>query len=201
MKILITGFDGFGKDDYNPTFEAIKQLADSINNHQIIKLQLPTKYIEAKMILEHALSMHQPDLILLTGQAAGRDKISLEKVALNVMHSKIDDNANYRPKDVEIIADEDFSLLTEIDVITLANELNNQEVPAEVSYHAGTFVCNSTYFSLLHLIKHNYKNSKGLFIHVPIIPSQAKNYRSDTPTIELSEITRSFETIIKILSD
>ena len=42
MKILVTGFDPFGKESINPAIEAVKRLDDEIANAQIIKLEIPT---------------------------------------------------------------------------------------------------------------------------------------------------------------
>ena len=40
MKILVTGFDKFGKDSINPSIEAVKRLPDIIENAIIIKREI-----------------------------------------------------------------------------------------------------------------------------------------------------------------
>ena len=44
MKILVTGFDPFGGETVNPSYEAVKLLPDTIAGAQIIKLQVPTRF-------------------------------------------------------------------------------------------------------------------------------------------------------------
>lgn len=116
MKILITGFDAFGKDDFNPSFEAIKGLPDTINGLEVIKLQLPTKYVEASEIIIDYLDKHKLDYVFLCGQAAGRKEITLEKFAVNIMDARISDNANYMPKDVTILDEGEAAYETSINL-------------------------------------------------------------------------------------
>ncbi len=200
MKVLITGFDAFNKDTYNPSFEAIKMLPDMINNYEIIKKQLNTKYIDAQSQLELLMSEHHPDFVILCGQAAGREKVSLENVALNVMNSTIFDNANYMPKDEVIIEGGPYAYTSSIDLIKLEKNLNDLNIPTYISYHAGTFVCNSTYYKLLNLINTTYSNTQGVFVHVPIIESQLINYKESTPTMSLEMIQEAFNAIISSLT-
>ncbi len=42
MKILVTGFDPFGKDSMNPALEAVQALPEQIAGADIIKLEIPT---------------------------------------------------------------------------------------------------------------------------------------------------------------
>ncbi len=196
MKILITGFDAFNKDTYNPSYEAIKTLDDNIAGAQIIKVQLETKFIETQKQISELMKEYNPDYVILTGQAAGRDKISLEKIALNVMDSSINDNAKFKPSDQTIVEDSDYALVSSIDLKKLKSYLDLDNISSHVSYHAGTFVCNSTYYKVLNEIKNKYKNTKALFVHVPIIKEQASNYKENTPTMTLEEISTAFDRIL-----
>lgn len=200
MKILITGFDAFGKDQTNPSYEAIKKLPSTINGVEIIKKQLPTKYLEASTIIKDLLDKDSFDYVFLCGQAAGRKEISLEKIALNIMDARIEDNAGYQPKDVVIKEEGEIAYQSDIDLIGMEVYLNKENIPAKISYHAGAFVCNSTYYNLLHTIKFKNLKTSGLFIHVPILEEQVKNYDTKYPTMSLEEITKALHTIISFIS-
>ena len=39
QKLLITGFEPFGKDRINPSWEAVKRLPDVIGGFELLKLQ------------------------------------------------------------------------------------------------------------------------------------------------------------------
>ena len=48
MKILVTAFDPFGGEKMNPALEAVKQLDDTIGDHSITKLEIPTVFMNRK---------------------------------------------------------------------------------------------------------------------------------------------------------
>lgn len=195
MKILISGFDAFGKDTYNPSYEAIL----NIKSHDlidIVKVQLPTKYnIAGNMIIDR-LQASYFDYVFLVGQAAGRKEITLEKYALNTMNSSIEDNAGFKPIDLPVIENKDSALESSIDLLALSSYLNNKDFISKVSYHAGTFVCNSTYYEVLNYIKENNLKTEAVFIHVPITPEQRSSYEIEHATMTLSEITDALASII-----
>ena len=47
MRLLITGFEPFGGDAVNPSWEAVRALSGKIGSHQIYKLQLPVVFGQA----------------------------------------------------------------------------------------------------------------------------------------------------------
>ena len=44
MKILVTGFDPFGGEPTNPSWEAVRRLPDKVAGAEIIKVQIPTVF-------------------------------------------------------------------------------------------------------------------------------------------------------------
>ena len=51
MKLLITGFDPFGGAVINPAYEAVKLLPDHIAGFDIIKLEVPTVFVDDGIVL------------------------------------------------------------------------------------------------------------------------------------------------------
>ena len=199
MNLLITGFDPFGSDLINPSFEAVSALPDKINDIDIQKVELPTEFKRAQEVLEDLLNKHQPDYVILCGQAAGRREISLERVAINIMDARIQDNAGFQPVDEVVINGAPNAYFTNYDIRNFEAACLKAEIPCKISYSAGAYVCNSTYYSLMNWINKNDSQTKGIFIHVPIIPNQLVNYKEDTFTMEVSEITRALEVLIESL--
>ena len=72
MKILVTGFDKFGKDSINPSIEAVKRLPDIIENAIIIKREIPTVYKKSVDMILHIIEKEKVDVVLNVGQAGGR---------------------------------------------------------------------------------------------------------------------------------
>ncbi|MBR2380889.1 MAG: pyroglutamyl-peptidase I [Clostridia bacterium] len=171
-KLLITGFEPFGAEKINPSWEAVCRLPDKISEYSIHKLLLPVVFREAaRMVIEEADKI-SADVIISVGQAGGRNAITPELVGINLRNAKILDNCGNQPKDETIIvggADAHFSTLP---VRKIADMINESGIPSQVSYSAGTFVCNDVLYTLLA----HYKNTEVLvgFIHVPFCSEQGK---------------------------
>ena len=58
MKILISGFDPFGGEKINPSIEAVKRLPDTINEVEIIKLEIPTVIGKSIDVLTQTIHKH-----------------------------------------------------------------------------------------------------------------------------------------------
>ena len=70
-KLLITGFEPFGKDTVNSSWEAVSRLEDRIGDYELTKLLLPTVFGKAaERVLAEAETLC-PDVILCIGQAGG----------------------------------------------------------------------------------------------------------------------------------
>ncbi len=183
-QILITGFDPFGGETVNPSWEAVRALPDQIDGIAVHKLQIPTVFGKAaQTVLEYAQKI-KPDCILCIGQAGGRKGITPELVAINLRDASIPDNEGNKPTDTPIVKDGENAYFATAPVRTLVKALQDKQIPASLSYSAGAFVCNDTLYALLHHFKDTH--TRVGFIHVPFLPEQAKNGQ---PSMELSVIT------------
>ena len=99
--LLITGFDPFGGETVNPSWEAVSRLPDTVGPYRLTKLQIPTVFAAAAdAVLAAAENV---DVILCVGQAGGRDAVTPERIAVNVASAAIPDNAGNRPAEVPIL--------------------------------------------------------------------------------------------------
>ena len=115
MKILLTGFDKFGKDSVNPSIEAVKRLPDKIDNAIIIKKEIPTVYKKSVDILLRTIEKEKVDVVLNVGQAGGREGISIEKVGININDFRIPDNEGNVIIDEKIIQTGDDAYFVNMD--------------------------------------------------------------------------------------
>ena len=193
MKILVTGFDPFGGESINPSMEAVLALPNTIGAATLIKVILPTKFREAGEILERKIQEHQPDAVVSVGQAGGRNGITPERVAINLRDASICDNEGNRPIDIPIAENGKNAYFATVPVKKLVDALKEQQIPASLSYSAGTFVCNDTFYTLLRAFEGT--DTRVGFIHVPFLPAQAKNGQ---PSVELSEIIRALTVCCRV---
>ena len=200
MKILVTGFDPFGGEPINPAIESVKRLPDNIAGAEIIKLEIPTVRKKSLEKIEKAINEHNPDIILSIGQAGGRFDISIERVGINLDDFRIPDNEGNQIIDEPIFPDGENSYFVKLPVKAMVQNVQKNNIPASVSYTAGTFVCNHVLYGVLYLLEKKYKGKKSGFIHIPFLPQQVVDKRN-MPSMELNTIvkglTAAIEAIVK----
>jgi pyroglutamyl-peptidase len=195
MKVLVTGFEPFGGEKINPSWEAVKELPEKIGNAEIIKHQLPVSFKGVREKLPKIIEDVRPDVVVLTGQAGGRVNITVERVAINVMDARMEDNEGYKPEDEPIFEDAPAAYFATIPVKRIVNALRENKIPAMVSNSAGTYVCNTAMYTALHYIAINGLEAKAGFIHVPYIPEQV--LEKPQPSMSLEMIRKAIEIAIK----
>ncbi|MCH1967092.1 pyroglutamyl-peptidase I [Paraclostridium sordellii] len=196
MKILVTGFDPFGGESINPAEEAVKRIKEEINGAKIIKLTIPTVREKSLKAIEDAIQIHKPDIVISIGQAGGRFDITPERIAINIDDFRIKDNDGNQPTDEPVRKDGEIAYVTSLPVKAMVEHMKKNEVPASVSYTAGTFVCNHVMYGVLYMIDKKYPNIKGGFIHIPYTTSQAIDKRN-IPYMSLDEIVKGLELAIE----
>ena len=164
-KLLITGFDPFGGETVNPSWEAVRRLPDTVDEYVLCKLQIPTVFgLAAQKVLAQATA-YAPDVILCVGQAGGRDAVTPERIAVNIRDARIPDNAGNQPHGEFVVKEGPAAYFSTVPVGKMAENIRAQQIPAAVSNSAGAFVCNDTLYSLLH----HYAGTPVQvgFIHIP----------------------------------
>lgn len=189
MKILVTGFEPFGGENINPALEAINRLEDQILGANIIKLELPTVFNKSIERLEKALEEERPDVVLSIGQAGGRNRITIERVAININDARIPDNEGNQPIDEPIFVDGDTAYFSNLPIKRMVKAMKENHIPAEISNTAGTYVCNHVMYGILYNIEKKYPHMKGGFIHIPYLPIQAIA-KPAAPSMALEDIVK-----------
>ena len=197
MKILVTGFDPFGGQSVNPAYEAVSRLPDQIGDVQILKAQIPTVYEHGADLLEQLMETDAPDSILLVGQAGGRAKISVERVAINIQDASIADNAGNQPVDQPVVEGGPAAYFATIPVKQITRDIQDAGIPCAVSDSAGTFVCNDLMYRMLHYINTHRLSATGGFIHVPFLPEQALS--DAVPSMPLDMIIQALQVALKTI--
>ena len=193
-KLLITGFEPFGGDSINPSWEAVSRLPEEIGDFTVTKLRIPVEFsVSARRVIEKAREI-SPDVIICVGEAGGREKVCLERVAINIRNASIPDNAGAKPTDEMIVEggrEAFFSTAVSRDMVDAVNE---KGIPCAMSYHAGAYVCNDVLYTLLHTF--NGTDTRVGFIHVPRLPEQAEEGK---PSMELDKITEALVCALECL--
>ena len=160
MRLIVTGFEPFGGSETNASWEAVRRLEG------VEKRLLPVSFARAKDRIDELVA-GQPEAIICVGEAGGRSAISVERVAVNWMDARIPDNDGTRPMEQRSVTGGPAAHFATLPTRRIVDRLREAGIPAELSYTAGTYVCNSAFFALMDAIAHSEKPILGGFIHVP----------------------------------
>lgn len=189
MKAILTGFDPFGGEKVNPAFEAIKLLPDVIEGCQLVKVEIPTVFYKSLGVLEEVIRKEKPDFVICVGQAGGRFNITPEAVAVNKNEARIPDNEGNQPGDEKIKPDGPNAYFSSLPNKAIIKALHEAGIPAQMSFTAGTYVCNHLFYGLMYMVEKEFPHMRGGFIHVPFSSEQAVT-KPNTPHMKLEEIAR-----------
>ena len=191
-KLLITGFEPFGEEIINPSWEAVKLLPEEINGYSLTKLLLPVVFGKASDMIIKEAEKSDPDVILCIGQAGGRNAITPELVGINLRYASIPDNEGNQPTDESIIKGGETAYFSTLPVRKISDAIRECGVPSNVSYSAGTYVCNEVLYTLLWHFSGS--DTRVGFIHIPYSEEQGKE-----PNIKTSNIVKALiETVRNI---
>ena len=171
-QLLITGFEPFGGESVNPSWEAVKDLPEIIGSFQLTKLQIPVEYGKAADLVAEQASTCKADVILCVGQAGKRSGVTPEAIGINLRDAAAPDNRGVLQQNVPIIPGGPDAYFATVPVRDMVNAIQAVNIPASLSLSAGAYVCNDVLYTLLH--RYHGTNTKVGFIHVPYLPEQVK---------------------------
>lgn len=171
-RLLITGFEPFGGEEINPSWEAVTRLPDEINGYSLTKLCLPVVFGKAAERVIGIAEEIDPDVIICVGQAGGRSSITPELVGINLRHASIPDNDGNQPRDERISESGDVAYFSSLPVRKMSDVISSAGIPSAVSYSAGAYVCNDVLYTLL--LHFEKSKTRVCFIHIPYSEEQGK---------------------------
>ncbi|HDM8161115.1 TPA: pyroglutamyl-peptidase I [Vibrio harveyi] len=197
-KVLITGFEPFGGESINPALETVKRLnGRKLDGGEVVMCQVPvTRYESIEAVIE-SIELHQPDIVITVGQAAGRTAITPERVAINVDDFRIPDNGGHQPIDEPVIPDGPDAYFTTLPIKAITRALQQENIPCQVSNTAGTFVCNHLFYGVQHYLRD--KSVRHGFVHIPLLPEQDSS--GNQPTMSLDVIVEGLARLAQVAID
>jgi pyroglutamyl-peptidase len=183
-RVLVTGFEPFGGETTNPSWEAVKSLPDTIDGAGLDLLQVPVTFGVSGDMVVARMRETSPDIVICVGQAAGRCGITVERVAIDMS-----------PADEPVVDGGPAAYLATLPIKDCVEASRAAGVPCSVSNSAGTYVCNQLMYRVLHEQAVSGLGVMGGFVHVPLSSSQALT-RPQTPSMSLGAMRAGLEAIV-----
>jgi pyroglutamyl-peptidase len=192
--VMLTGFEPFLDHPINPSEQLVKALhGEVLNGMKIEGRILPVDFKSAGDQIVRLYDELQPDVVISLGLAAGRNRITPERVAINI-NDAVPDNSGYRPVDEPIVVDGPAAYFSTLPIRRMIEAINESGMPADISNTAGTYLCNHVMYRMLYHIEQAGRTTPSGFVHIPATHELAmhKNY----PSWSLDELNRGIRTLI-----
>lgn len=194
-KILLTGFEPFLKFRSNPTEAAVKELnGQEIGEYIVTGKVYPVVFDKITQLITADIKEVKPDAVICLGLAGGRHTIDIERIAINCIDGRVD-NDGFNPNGEKIDEAGPDGLFSTLPVKDIEAVLKENEMPARISNTAGTYLCNNVMYSALNHIRVNNLDIPAGFIHVPA--HHEIGTEMDIPSWSQADITSAVRMIIE----
>ena len=191
-KVLLTGFEPFGKASLNPSGEIVKQ----ISGDNIVTAILPVAYAQSAESLLALIEQHKPDVVISLGQAEGRTQITPERIAINLDDARLADNEGVIRNDVPILAGGPVAYESTLPIKAIVEAIKAEGIPSAVSLSAGAFLCNHIFYIAQN--KFEGTSTRSGFVHVPLMNEQAGEFPG-LPTMPLDQMIKAVRIMLEVL--
>lgn len=199
MHTLITAFGPYGPFESNSSqlcLAALRSLAwDTPADFRVypVDFSAARRMLAADLAGRYRLAIH-------LGQSPYAHAVQLEAIALNVGGPP-----DVPPERYHVLeADGPVAYRTPLALDTLASGLRSEGIPAQVSYYAGTYLCNAVYYWSHYLTARLGLDTVSLFVHLPLVPEQLAQPLIPAPAITAmpaEESARAVRMLCKMLGN
>jgi pyroglutamyl-peptidase len=133
------------------------------------------------------------------GQADGRDRVTVERVALNLVTAAAADESGRALAEQPVLAGGPAAYWSSLAVTRTVSALVQAGIPAAASPDAGGFVCNHLFYGLMHLIATDRPDLRGGFVHLPCLPEQVAG--SGGPSMGLATLADAVEIAVRLAAE
>jgi pyroglutamyl-peptidase len=195
--VLLTGFEPFDGDTVNPSGEVAKQLDGRvIGDCAVRSVVLPVQHEAARAAVAPRLRAPGLAAVMHLGLAGGRARISLERVAVNVMDYSRPDAHGQVLRDVACVAGGPPGYFSTLPLRSMLAALTEEGIPAAISNTAGTYLCNDISYTTLHALGGRALAIPTGFIHLPFLPSMVASHDREEPSMDVAMMTRAVEIVL-----
>ncbi len=176
-RILLTGFEPFGGEEINPSWEAVSRLQGRAVDNTVIESRLmPVSWERCGPAVREAIAEVDPIAVIMVGQAGGRPAFSLERIAVNLQEGSAGDNDGVRREGEPIEADGPDAYLSTLPIKDIHAELLDEGIPSLISNSAGLYLCNYIFYAARYQVERLGGERGGPvptgFVHIPFAPQQ-----------------------------
>lgn len=194
--VLVTAFEAYDTWQANASWLALVELTKDLPAApRIVTRRYPVDFDEMRKRLEEDLA-DDYDFALHLGQAPGLGRIHLESIAINVGGHSHQSPDHYQT----LVEDGPAAYRSSLPLADWSLLLRQQGIPAQVSHHAGTYLCNATMYMSHYIAEQRCLKTRSTFLHLPLDVSQALSNGKDLASLPAAISGRAIRLVIEQLA-
>lgn len=190
--VLVTAFEPYDRWSTNASWDALIAFTrDLPAAPRVVTRRYPVDFEKTRAKLAEDLAANY-DFTLHLGQAPGSSRIHLESLAVNIAGE-----TTQSPDDFQtLVPGGPAAYRTSLPLGQWAAKIRAAGIPIQVSYYAGTYLCNAIYYLAQHLAAEKQLKTQSAFIHLPLSPSQVLNERHDVASLSTASCAEALQLIL-----
>jgi len=195
-KVLLTAFEPYDRWKTNASWLALVQLTHNMPAQPAITTRLyPVDFSAVCQRLTKDLADNY-DFAIHVGQSPGSGRIQLESIGLNIGGASNQPAEQYE----SLVQDGPVAYQSDLPLVTWARKLQETGIPAQVSYHAGTYLCNATLYLSHYLSQQQARRTRSAFIHVPLDVSQVVGCRENLASMPSAMTASALRIVLEAIA-
>lgn len=192
-KVLLTAFAPYDDWPANASWLALQEVTrDTPPDLELVTRLYPVDFGEMACRLDKDLTADF-DVALHLGQAPGRGRVDLEAVGINWGQERSQRAEEAWP----LIEGGPAAYASTLPLADWAREMRKEGIPAEVSHHAGTYLCNAIFYLSQHLAVQRQLDVRVAFFHLPLDPSQIVEPRRDLASMPIETTAHGLRLVLR----
>ncbi len=196
--VLVTAFEPFGGETVNASWEAARALDGWRSGDTVaVARRLPCVYDACVAEFIEAFESLKPEAVLMTGQAAMRAIVSVERIARNVSSGSAPDNRCVAGAAMKLGGP--ALLEATVSANDIARAIRATGLPARVSSNAGDYVCNHLFYGGLRHLLNKAPATPAVFVHLPATPGQSPR-RANARRLATADAVRALQAAVAAMA-
>jgi pyroglutamyl-peptidase len=198
-RVLLTAFQPYERWAANASWLAIVELTRDLPARPVVTTRLYPVDYRALFDRIRGDIAESYDYVIHTGQAPGRARIELETVAINLASFASSDGEGEGEGCRPLIEDGPVAYASSMPADALCQRIRSAGIPAGVSRHGGTYLCNAALYYTLHQIATQQLPAQAIFIHLPLDTSQAAQSPTPIPCLPAAVSAEALRNVLASL--
>lgn len=200
-RVLVAGFEPHGGDKVSASEMVARSFEGRTIAGRLVAVRvIPVETRNIRERFETALREDNPDVVVLLFPFGGRNALSMERVAVNVLDFEAPDNVGVMRKNDMITRGGADARISNVPFEKIIETWNAQAVPGYTSNSAGTGIGNQALYEMLGLTEAAAPPIVTGLVHLPYLPAQAIAAGADTnPSMALDLMKKGIETMIETI--